>query len=214
MCVKSKDLLNEAFEASKSVNLTNNNYFSKNLIKRYIFRKNLHKVIKLANNSVEKEKALDFGPGFGILLGPLSKIYDKVVAVDIDSNQIGAAQLLVKKMDLHNVVLELQDQSDELLNFPENEFDCIIADNVLEHISDIDTILLRLFRILKKGGLFIVSLPSENWIYRMFESPNDGHVVRSAKGINSLFKKIENMGFKITSTSVYPIYKIGVFSKK
>lgn len=42
--------------------------------------------------------------------------------------------------------------------------------DVIEHIEDFDSVLLDLYRMLKKGGKLYISVP---FLYREHESPND-----------------------------------------
>ena len=115
----------------------------------------------------------------GIMLPALAREFKHVVAIDIDENQLNSANTLVSKCEIDNVEFILGKEENELAIFGDSEFDCIIADNVLEHIESTELIIHKFYRILSDNGVLIVSLPSQNVIYRMLESKNDGHVLRT-----------------------------------
>lgn len=43
--------------------------------------------------------------------------------------------------------------------FKDNEFDIVIANNVLEHLNDLDRVMREIWRILKPKGIFKVKVP-------------------------------------------------------
>ena len=47
--------------------------------------------------------------------------------------------------------------------FANHVFDVVFSSNVLEHIRDLDAMLIEIQRVLKKGGLSIHILPSPSW---------------------------------------------------
>ena len=54
------------------------------------------------------------------------------------------------------------------LPFLMNSFDIIIAADVLEHIQDIGRAVNEIWGTLKLGGVLVVSIPRENWLYKIF----------------------------------------------
>ena len=157
----------------------NNIYFAGNPVKRLFIRRNLNNILSGLGYVTRRENVLDFGPGMGIMLPALAREFKHVVAIDIDENQLKSANTLVSKCEIDNVDLILGKEENELAIFGDSEFDCIIADNVLEHIESTELIIHKFYRILSDNGVLIVSLPSQNVIYRMLESKNDGHVLRT-----------------------------------
>lgn len=49
------------------------------------------------------------------------------------------------------------------MDFPNEYFDVVVADNILEHIMDLDGMMLEIRRVLKRGGVLVA--PSFNFIY-------------------------------------------------
>lgn len=87
------------------------------------------------HNKMEKMK-LHIGCGRNILSGYLN--VDKIKNPGVD-----------KVMDLNKLPYP----------FPNNTFDEIYADNILEHLDDLDTIMKELHRIMKKKGLLKIKVP-------------------------------------------------------
>ena len=56
---------------------------------------------------------------------------------------------------LADMKLDIQD-----MPFPENEFDVIICNHVLEHVPDDRKAMHEIFRVLKKGGFAILQVPT------------------------------------------------------
>lgn len=160
-----------------------------------------------------KNEALDFGPGFGILLPVLSEISGRIVGLDVDENQLTAAAKIIKDHSIRNVNLVCISTDMEFDDFDYESYDFIAADNVSEHINYHEQILQSFCRILRTYGLLIISLPSENAIYRMFESRNDGHILRGSKEIHSLLMTTSKDFIEVGSLDTAPIFLTRIFSK-
>jgi len=91
-------------------------------------------------------KTLDVGCGIGDFIG-LTKN-----SIGADINKYNVQYCLNKNID---AVLF----SNNKLPFDENSFDCVIFDNVIEHIYDSNDILNDAARVLSKGGLMVIGVP-------------------------------------------------------
>lgn len=138
-----------------------------------------------------RERCLDFGCGFGLLLPVLSQNFQHVTGVDLrpdlsqqfldawyrDSaaaagpKQSSDAAVSTKtEADLGsagtkrriNVVSDLA-QAD----LEPGSVDLIVALDVLEHITPLDPLLQAFHRLLSDTGHILVSGPSESWCYRL-----------------------------------------------
>lgn len=115
----------------------------------------------IQNMNLKKEDSiLDVGCGDGFYLYLLSKIDPtfKLTGVDININALASAKenLKGKKVNLiRGDVLKLP--------FPKGTFDKIIASEVLEHVSDDLSALREINRVLKKEGVFVLSVPYKNY---------------------------------------------------
>jgi 2-polyprenyl-3-methyl-5-hydroxy-6-metoxy-1,4-benzoquinol methylase len=157
-------------------------YFSLNPLRRYVVRRRLTLVAHEVEAVNGREMALDFGPGGGIMLPVLSERFSKVVAVDIDPGQVRSAELLVEHMGCRNVQISLVQKQAELAACADSRFDLVLATDVLEHIERLPEAICEFRRILKPTGTLITSIPTEGFIYRLFENPHAGHVYHDASG--------------------------------
>jgi SAM-dependent methyltransferase len=106
----------------------------------------------------------------------------------------------------------------EKLPFADNFFDCVFAFEVLEHIEDDLAALKEVYRVLKKGGVFVFSVP----LKRKFWSVADevaGHKRRYER--EELRKRLFKAGFSIkkywgaTNVASFLVFRktVGVFKK-
>lgn len=103
--------------------------------------------------------ALDFGCGVGRLTRSLTKYFDTVYGVDLSATMISKAKKL--NTDVPQCEFITNDKAD-LKIFPDQYFDLIYSNIVLQHISKrsiIKNYVLDLSRTLKKNGLFVFQLP-------------------------------------------------------
>lgn len=103
----------------------------------------------------EGYKILDVGCGTGILSDALIEAAGKsgsVKGIDISSGMINVAR---EKFDFKNLTFE--HTSVEALKDESNSYDIIVCNNVFPHFEDVDGVMLNSIRLLKDGGLFVVT---------------------------------------------------------
>ena len=84
------------------------------------------------------------------------------------------------------------------LSFPNNSFDLVTAFDVFEHLEDDQKGLEEAFRVLKKGGFLLLTVPAYSWLWS-FHDESLGHKRRYTK--QELEKKVKKAGFKILKSS-------------
>ena len=156
--------------------------------------------------------ALDSGSGNGRCTEPLSKICNKIIA--LDSSYEGLRQL--KMRNLKNVYPLVSAESK--LPFKDNIFDLISCITVIEHIPPDDAInfLKEHFRVLKPGGRFIIR--NDAWAYGIYEKfigfksldgqrkpPDPTHINMITP--RKLQKQLEDIGFTVINKSYFPFYR-------
>ena len=122
-------------------------------------------IIKLINPLLKNGmKILDIGCASGSLIDQISTIKNvQAYGIDISSQAI--------KMSESKGIMNVKTMDASRLNFKDNQFDIIIASDVLEHIKDDKSALLEWKRVLKKNGYLIIFVPahmalwSQNDIY-------------------------------------------------
>ncbi|MAG50648.1 hypothetical protein CL621_03345 [archaeon] len=131
---------------------------SKNFILALMEKNRLKQIIKLSD--VKKEDTvLDLGCGEGHLLNLLPEVKE-ITGLDISKVALSRANTLLK--DRTNIKLLFGSAEDT--KFENNSFDKIFCSEVLEHVPDPKKVIEEIYRILKKDGILVVSIPDEKRI--------------------------------------------------
>jgi SAM-dependent methyltransferase len=93
-------------------------------------------------------KVLDFGCGTGTFLE-----YRKNT-IGADFNPLLVEQCLSKGLNVHLIKAGV-------LPFQNQYFDCVVMDNVLEHIQDPQLALQEVRRVMRPDGIFLVGVPGK-----------------------------------------------------
>jgi 2-polyprenyl-3-methyl-5-hydroxy-6-metoxy-1,4-benzoquinol methylase len=143
--------------------------------------------------------ALDFGCGSGVLFRDTLARFDSVVGVDL---VLTAARALVSELGLQNVTLLTPAEADTAV--APASVDVLIAAEVLEHVDDLPPTLTQFKNWLKPGGRLLVSLPTENALYRLGRrlAGFSGHYHHSNAA--SIDEKICAFGFRRHKLSQIP----------
>jgi glycosyltransferase involved in cell wall biosynthesis len=103
-------------------------------------------------------KILDAGCGDGInLLGISEKAKENAWNFEftgVDYNPVRVSRASERHFKIHKAFLYD-------LPFEDESFDIVLCNHVLEHVPDFSKSLNELYRVLKKGGLFIAGIPNE-----------------------------------------------------
>ncbi len=109
-------------------------------------------------------KILEVGCGYGRNLYALSHVEgSSVVGCDIASVELEKANEKMKEYGVQNVKTVLQTDEEEL-PFGDNEFDCVVLWQVLEHVlmkREKQSLLNEVSRITKDGGLVFIETPNQ-----------------------------------------------------
>jgi ubiquinone/menaquinone biosynthesis C-methylase UbiE len=98
---------------------------------------------------------LDLGCGTGYGVNTLSTAYKKVVGVDLSEYAVSHARKINEKLDVM-----FSQARGESLPFKCETFDAVISIEVIEHVTKVNCFLDEIRRVLKKGGVFILSTPN------------------------------------------------------
>jgi len=180
-------------------------YLHSNPAMRWIAWRRLEIVAKLLRESsgeVRDESGrtvLDFGCGTGVLFDEASQFADKVYGVDI---VLEPAQLLIEKWGLKKV--SLMDPETAKNELPLRSVDTIIAAEVLEHIDPVDDTLAFFRDRLKSTGRLLVSLPTENALYRFGRRLAGFHGHYHESNARTIHQQILDAGFQQQSMQKIP----------
>ena len=124
------------------------------------FRRRVKEVIKNLNLD-NCERILDCGCGEGFYVMTINSLYPKVkiVAFDKDKSMLDEAKKWIGiKRNVNFLKGDIFD-----MTFKNNYFDKVILSEVLEHVTNDVEVLLKIKRILKPGGILIITVPNHNY---------------------------------------------------
>jgi len=124
-----------------------------------------------------KGKVLDIGCGLGAYKHLLKKGKTEYYGIDIDSSE---------KFDYRNKKILAYDG--KKIPYRNNYFDHFICTEVLEHVPEAKAFISEAYRVLKKGGSGILTIP---WSARFHYIPHDYH-----RYTPSMLKKLFEVNFK------------------
>ena len=156
-------------------------------------RKLIHKLIKLYLPHSKPLTVLDIGCGAGKLTEELAK-YGKVIGIDNAKEAIN----FCKQKGLRNIT------ESSIEDYQTNEqFDCVIALDVLEHCKNDIEIIKKMRDILKTAGIAIIFVPALKIFWGKWDIVNH-HFRRYNYG--ELANKFRGAGFEILAQSYFNFF--------
>ena len=180
-------------------NLKPNDYYSQNRLEMLDF---------IPKNS---KKVLDLGCGQGNFAKILKdKLEAEVWGVEVEKNE---AEIARKKLD-KLIIAKLEDVAYDL---PDNYFDCLVFNDILEHLADPYSVLNDLRTKLTKNGVMVASIPNVRYFFNLKELMVDKNWRYSNSGIldkthlrfftkKSIIETLKSLNFEIlTIKGINPI---------
>ena len=183
--------VNEAMELIEYKNLAfREKFFWWNVGRRRILRDVLRR--NLVYSSGLKILDVGCGPGGNMLF---LKDFGEVTGLDASDE----ALVYAREFSYRDLVLG----SATDIPFSENSFDCVVALDVIEHIEDDRKAFSEMFRVLKPGGVLLLTVPAYQWMWSSHDEVLH-HKRRYQK--KELHVKIKGAGFLIVEAShfVFP----------
>jgi SAM-dependent methyltransferase len=100
---------------------------------------------------LEGARVLDIGSGIGTYVRRFRQYTDDVHGVDVEPDRVAEASL-----DLPNIQLA----SAEALPFPDDHFDLVFSNEVIEHVDDDRKTISEAVRVTKPGGTIVIFAPN------------------------------------------------------
>ena len=132
------------------------------LLARYWMWKRLEKLVEDISTFAPGGDVLDMGGGLGLLLPSLSRHFQFVTLLDLETSVAEKIRRVYNLTNIQTLQANVLQHS-----FPARRFDTVIAAAFLEHFRQPDEVLERIENTLKPRGLLFVDLPTENWVYRL-----------------------------------------------
>ena len=127
------------------------------------FQQNRNEILEFIPKGCQK--VLEVGCGEGVFLQSLKRSEKTLETWGLELNPQAAK---VASQHLDHVFTG--DATKLVSKLPENYFDCIIMNDVLEHLADPEAFLLELkSKVLAKNGRIVCSIPNVRYIKNLFE---------------------------------------------
>ena len=149
----------------------------------------------LSKEELKGRSLLDVGCGTGWFSRRAAEMGSSVVSLDI------GFRLLKKAREKYAKVLVVADAC--VLCFPNASFDIIVSSECIEHTLDPKQALREMHRVLKPGGILLITVP--NWIWKISVTVANLLKLRPYEGFENwlgwreLRRELTSMNFQVTS---------------
>lgn len=124
----------------------------------------------ICREALAGKRVLDLACGTGYGSALLAAVGAKVTGLDISPEAIKVAKARYKRADVKFVIGDCYD-----LPFEDGSFDVVVANEMIEHVDQHDSLLAEVKRVLADDGLFMVSTPNKP-VYNRYKAPNIYHI--------------------------------------
>lgn len=156
------------------------------------------------------ERILDVGSGAGHLIHGLSAVSRGCVALDIEAKWL----ILLRKKN--PAIRGIAANGEKGLPFKDAIFDVVIASEVLEHLNHPEKFFEEVTRVLKDGGILIITTPnSDNLTYRILRAMPKGmaHSIAKSYGLDLRLHPGLLGGKRVDSSNPH-VHKVEGYTKK
>jgi len=112
---------------------------------------------------LEGRKVLDMGCGRGELVNALRERGARAFGVEIDPRFVESGKLVCERYPDEYPALSVLNPDGSSI-FPDEYFDLIISDQVLEHVAQLDSFAAETARLLRPGGITLHEFPAQRVI--------------------------------------------------
>lgn len=168
----------------------------------------LKTIAELVANHGQKNLALDVGCGAGHTTMAVAPYVDEIIAFDLTENMLLEVQSLAEENGISNV--STKQGTVETLPFEDNHFDIIVTRYSAHHWTKPIKAIAECYRVLKPGGLFIVSdvlgyeSPQTDTILQAIELLRDKSHVRDYN-LSEWQRMLSEAGFAVSVESHWQI---------
>jgi SAM-dependent methyltransferase len=137
---------------------------------------------EIGHLSEGRAKALDFGCGLGRLTRALAGHYREACGVDISENMIKKAREFTPACTFR------LNESEDLSLFPDNTFDLVYSNMVLQHLPTPEMIakyVAEFFRVAAPNGLVVFQVPYRKSVRNIFNLKRSAYHLLKSVGVQS-----------------------------
>lgn len=116
-----------------------------------------------------QSRVLDIGCGDAGVIIAFAESGAVVTGLELDDASLRRGRVRAEE---HGVQAALLGGVAEALPFPEESFDLVILDNVLEHVADRERTLAEIHRVLRPGGILYQVTPKPFALYSLWNDPH------------------------------------------
>ncbi|MEX0300216.1 MAG: bifunctional 2-polyprenyl-6-hydroxyphenol methylase/3-demethylubiquinol 3-O-methyltransferase UbiG [Kordiimonas sp.] len=158
---------NGPFKPLHQLNPTRLNYIRQEVSRHY--------GLKDSPTPFEGLRLLDIGCGGGLISEPMCRLGADVVAVDASEKNIKTASLHAERSGLE---IDFRNNTAEALAKAGEQFDVIVNMEVIEHVADVDAYLTACRKLMKPGGIMLLSTINRTAKAYLFAIIGAEHVLR------------------------------------
>lgn len=111
---------------------------------------------------------LDFGCGDGVFFDCLNQVLSSQGSKQVCLTGVDLPTSRIQQAERSNSYKDLVTYEGERLPFADESFDCLVSNSVLEHVELLSSTLKELNRVLKPGGLMVVTVMTKQWEEGLF----------------------------------------------
>lgn len=157
---------------------------------RHEYRESL--IMGMLRRDIERGSlVLDAGCGSGSLLFKLSGFGCNTFGIEQSKEYVEILRKRMKSLSQSNI-RSIKQGSVVDIPYPDKSFDAVVSAEVLEHVKDDTAAILEFYRVLRAGGVCVVSVPASPTLWD-FTDEWAGHLRRYTK--NDLINLFEKKGF-------------------
>lgn len=188
------DFYTDEYFNSKNSVIGYNDYLADELL----HRKNAANIIRKTQKSIKEDHptALDVGCAYGFLMDEANKLGQEVTGLELNQEAYSYATQKLKLKVLNKNLLDS--------NFDEGSFDVAYIIGTIEHLMDPAKCLQEIYRIMKAGGIVVITTMDTKGIFPLYSLKPPEHLFYfSHDNLNNLLTKT---GFYTEKVSLHFSY--------
>lgn len=159
----------------------------------FVGRRRLALKLLRSHTSVAKPDVLDLGCGTGVVLRELA---DWASPTGLDMSDLALA--FCRKRSLHRLI----EGDGSQLPIRDKQFDAVIGLDIFEHIEDDESAFSEAYRVLRPGGILVLSVPA----FRSLWGPHDVALMHHRRyRASEVRNRLEEAGF-VVRRSTYSVF--------